>query len=131
MKNYEKPVVVPNDETAEGVYAASGAVDSGVDTVAVSDIELVTPGNEYYKTNVYRVTICNYSNEEKKDWSVNIKVVSGNATEAKTYNGWLARVSLSGNTVTITPSDGGALDAGKAISVEVVISYDSGSITVE
>ena len=26
MKNYEKPVVVVNDETAEGVYAASGAV---------------------------------------------------------------------------------------------------------
>ena len=28
MKNYEKPVVVVNEETAEGVYAASGAVGS-------------------------------------------------------------------------------------------------------
>ncbi len=33
MKNYEKPVVVVNDETAEGVYAASGAVGgAGVET---------------------------------------------------------------------------------------------------
>lgn len=29
MKNYEKPMVLANDELAEGVYASSGATDSG------------------------------------------------------------------------------------------------------
>lgn len=29
MKNYEKPIVMANNELSEGVYAASGATDNG------------------------------------------------------------------------------------------------------
>lgn len=36
MKNYEKPVVLANEELAEGVYAASGAGGSGDDCYTVT-----------------------------------------------------------------------------------------------
>lgn len=34
MKNYERPVVLVNEEMAEGVYAASGSVSGGTSTGA-------------------------------------------------------------------------------------------------
>lgn len=37
MKSYEKPVILANEELAEGVYAASGAVDEGFNEPAGSE----------------------------------------------------------------------------------------------
>lgn len=137
MTNYEKPVVLANEDVAEGVYAASGAVVPEAEVVggggsaSVTGVELASAGNEYYKVNTYKVTIANSGNEELKDWTASVSVTSGTATAAQIYNGWLASASLNGSTITITPGGGGAIGAGQSIVVEVVVSYSSDAITVE
>lgn len=139
MKNYEKPVILANEELAEGVYAASGTVDGGGDssggsasgTASVSSVELITAGDQWNKVNTYNVTINNSGNTELTDWSASVSVTSGTATAAQIYNGWQASASLSGNTITITPGGGGAIAAGSSITVSVVVSYSSDSVTVE
>ena len=132
MKKYEKPMILVNEELAEGVYAASGAL-GGADTASasVSDVKLTQEGNQYNKVNTYTVTITNSGNEELTNWSVSITVASGTATNATVYNGWLAAASLSGNKITITPGGGGTISAGSSIDVEVVVTYSSDSITVQ
>ena len=134
MRNYLKPLVVVNDELAEGVYAASGNVTEPnqptTGSVSVTGVSLTEAGNEYYKVNKYKVTITNSTSEDKADWKVAISVISGTATEAKVDNNWLASASLVGSTITITPGGGGVISAGGSIEVEVVVSYSSNSITV-
>lgn len=141
MTNYEKPVVLANEDVAEGVYAASGAVvpeasapaeiGGGSGSASVTGVELTSAGNEYYKVNTYNVTITNNGNEDKADWSVTVSVTSGTASGAQIYNSWLASASLNGSTITITPGGGGAIGAGQSIVVEVVVSYSSDAIIVE
>ncbi len=139
MKNYEKPVILANEELAEGVYAASGAVDGGGDSsggsasgaASVSSVELAAAGDQWNKVNTYNVTINNSGNTELTDWSASVFVTSGTATAAQIYNGWQASASLSGSTITITPGGGGAIAAGSSITVSVVVSYSSDSVTVE
>lgn len=138
MVGYEKPLVVANDEVAEGVYAASGAVvpgatdspDAGSGSASVSTVELGTAGNAWYKVNTYKVTIQNSGNEDLNEWAATVSVTSGTATAAKTYNSWQASASLNGNTITITPGSGGTIGAGQSITVEIEVSYSSEAITV-
>lgn len=139
MKNYEKPVILVNEELAEGVYAASGAVSGGGDSsdggasggVTVSSVELSAAGDQWNKVNTYKVTIENPGNAELADWSASVSVTSGTASAATIYNGWLASASLNGSTITVRPGGGGAIPAGGSITVEVVVSYTSDSVTVE
>ena len=136
MTNFEKPVVLANEDVAEGVYAASGAVvsaptEAGGGSVSVSGVELSAAGNQWNKVNTYNVTITNNGNEDKADWSVTVSVTSGTATGAQIYNGWLASASLNGSTITITPGGGGAIGAGQSIVIELVVSYSSDAIMVE
>ncbi len=137
MINYEKPLVVENEEAAEGIYAASGAVvpgpaeDAGEGTATVSAVERIAEGTVWNKVDTYKVTIRNTGNEELRDWTVSVSVTSGTATAAQIYNGWQASASLNGTTITITPGGGGAIGAGGSIAVEVVVSYSSDAITVE
>lgn len=141
MKSYEKPVILVNEELAEGVYAASGAVSDagGGDSsqggssggVTVSSVEQTDPGNQWNKVSKNNVTIANPGNVELADWSATVSVTSGTATAAQVYNGWQASASLSGNTITIKPGGGGVIPAGGSITVEVVVSYSSDSVTVK
>lgn len=135
MKKYEKPVVIVNEELAEGIYTASGDsdnVDAGVanNAISVGSVKEKTVGDQWNKTNTYGVTIKNSGNTESKDWSVTVTVSQGTATGAQVYNGWQASASLSGNTITITSGGGGAIAAGGSIEVEVVVQYSSNSIKV-
>lgn len=134
MRNYLKPLVVVNDELAEGVYAASGNVTEPnqptTGSVSVTGVSIASEGNQWNKVNTYKVTIANSTSEDKADWTVAISVISGTATDAKINNGWLASAYLNGSTITITPGGGGAIPAGGSIEVEVVVSYSSDSITV-
>ena len=135
MKKYEKPVVLVNEELAEGIYTASGdneSVNTGVtkNAISVDSVREKTVGNEWYKTNTYGVTIKNSGSTESKDWSVTVTVRQGTATGAQVYDGNTASASLSGNTITITPGSGGAIAAGSSIEVEVVVNYSSNSIKV-
>lgn len=130
MKNYEKPLILTNEELAEGVYAASGSsVAAGA--AFVSGVELTSAGNEYYKVNVYKVTVSNSGSQDLTEWSVALSVTSGTATDAKVYNGWQASASLSGNKISIRPGEGGTIPSGGSIDVEVVVEYSSDSISVQ
>lgn len=134
MKNYEKPVILANEELAEGVYAASGAVSEGTGgsaSVSVSNVETASVGNQWYKVNTYTVTIQNSGSEASAVWSANVSVTAGTADSASTYDTGLANVSLSGSTITITPGERGTIPAGGAINVTVVVNYSSDSVTVE
>lgn len=136
MKNYEKPVLLVNEELAEGVYAASGAVGettdgSGAAAVSVSGVETTSTGNQWYKVNTYSVTVQNTGNEAAADWSASVSVTAGTADSASTYDTGLANVSLSGSTITITPGERGTIPAGGKIAVTVVVNYSSDSVTVK
>lgn len=126
MEKYMRPVVLANEELAEGVYAASGT-----GAVSAASVSLETEGNEYYKVNTYKVTIVNTGSEPSSDWSVAISVTSGTATEAKTYDTWTANASLSGSTITIEPGSGGTIPAGGKIDTVIAVSYSSDSLTVQ
>lgn len=132
MINYEKPVILANEDMAEGVYAASGAqIAGGSDSVSVSGVSMESEGNQYYKVNTYNVKIRNSGQVDSADWSVDVSVISGTASDVTTYNGWLASASLSGNTITIRPGAGGMIAAGQEITVEIVVSYSSDSVEVK
>lgn len=135
MKNYEKPIVLANDELAEGIYAASGAVNegsssSGTDAVSVSKVTLASEGN-WDGVRTYNVTITNSGSENLTEWSASISVTSGTATNVTIYNNWLASATLNGNKITITPGGGGTIEAEKSIDVSVVVWYSGDSITVQ
>ena len=131
MESYVKPIVLANEELAEGVYAASGSVVEGSGSASVSGIELTTPGNEYWKVNQYTVTIQNTGNEALVDWSVSVNVTSGTATEVTTYSAHAVNVSLAGSKITITPSsEQGTIAAGGSLAVSVVVTFSSDSITL-
>ena len=131
MEQYKKPVVLMNEELAEGVYAASGAVGGGESEpggARVSGVRLTQEGNAYYKVNQYEVTISNDGNEELTSWSVTLTVI-GTATSVTNYDSNF-NVSLSGNTITITPGQWGQIPAGGSKSVEFAVSYSSDSISI-
>lgn len=136
MKNYEKPVVLPNEDLAEGVYAASGAVDSSGAGVAgssasVTNVRLTSSGNAYYKVNTYEVTIKNNGREDLAGWTASVSVTSGTAVAATTYNTWLAAVSYGNGIITIKPGEGGTvIGAGQEITVVLAVSYSSDEVTV-
>ena len=125
MKEYDRPIIMATEELAEGVYAASGS-----NPISVSSVELISEGNQWNKVNTYKVTIRNSGSADLADWIVSISVTSGTATNATVYNGWQASASLNGKKITITPGGGGVIEAGGAIDVEVVVTYDSDSVTV-
>lgn len=125
MKNYEKPVILANEELAEGVYAASGA-----GSVSVSSVELTAPGSEWYPVNTYKVTVTNMGSEGTADWSVSIPVVSGTVKEVGTYSGWFANVSYNGSSIVITPS-GGEFAGGSSTEVQITVKYDGAPVKIE
>ncbi len=149
MTNYERPAVWLSEGSAEGVYAASGAVSegeggsgsaggegavggAGSSSVSVSQVELTSEGNQYDKRNIYTVTLQNDTGADSSDWSFTLTVTAGTAVSAQVYNGWLANASLSGNTITVTPGGGGTIKAGESKGIEVVVEYDgSDFITVQ
>lgn len=129
MKTYEKPMIIKVEDVAESVYMASGTAGGGSTEDGISYIvSLTKPGNEYNKVNKYEVIIYNHSGSDASDWKVEL-TVTGSATSAQSYNGWMANANLNGNKITITPGGGGKIEAGKDLKVEVVVSYNS-AITV-
>lgn len=134
MKTYERPVVLANEDLAEGVYAASGAVadsGSGSASVSVSNVEETSTGNQWYKVNVYTVTVGNSGGETAENWSASVSITAGTVDSVSTYDPGLAGVSLSGDKITITPGERGSIPAGGSIQVSVVVSYSSDSVTVQ
>ncbi len=125
MGRYERPVVLANEELAEGVYAASGS-----SAVEVDEIELTGAGNPYYQVNTYKVVLRNNEDQEITDWSASLSVTEGTATGVGTYSGWFANVALNGNQIVISPSGNGSFAAGGKVEVQITVNYDGDSVKV-
>lgn len=77
MMNYEKPVVLANEDVAEGVYAASGAGVGGSNCYTVSAYITQTPetGNETYCIHMDAVHMAeHHSTQQVVDLSFNQSV---------------------------------------------------------
>ncbi len=127
MKCYESPMILLNEELAEGVYAASGASTGGGISYSVS---LIEAGNQYNKVNKYNVAVTNNGSEKSGNWSVTLQA-TGTIGSVTIYNGWQASAAANGNQITITPGGGGAIEAGNTINIELVVSYTSDGINVK
>lgn len=96
MKNYERPVVLVNEEVAEGVYAASGGeVSSDCWTVSVTMDQSDAGG---YST--YRVAASHSNDVEHISTKTVVTVVFNGTVTSAEYEGF--DVSVSGNVVTLT-----------------------------
>lgn len=94
MNHYEKPIVLANEDIAEGVYAASGSADCwSVAAYSVQDWN----GSH----NVFEVDITHSDSVEHISTASTVTLAFNNAlTDAYTENNW--DCSYSGNTVTVT-----------------------------
>ncbi len=98
MKAYERPIVLVNEELAEGVYAASGAateVSTDCWTVNVNRDQEDAGG---YST--YRVAATHSSSVTHISTKTVVTVVFDGTVTSAEYEGF--DVSVSGNTVTLT-----------------------------
>lgn len=100
MKKYERPVIVVNEELAEGVYAASGVTDGECWTVDVQWAQTVDDNNVNFRVIAnHPGTVAHISSAS----TVTI-VFSHNVTSAK-FEGFAADVN--GNVVTLTRASHG------------------------
>lgn len=73
MREYVKPLVITNEDVAEGVYAASGSVSGGV---------TVTKGNEEWGQNHFTVAISSdYLGKHIKITGVSSKTITNSWTQ--------------------------------------------------
>ena len=95
MKNYEKPIVLTNEELAEGVYAASGETSNDCWTVAVTPDQSDAGG---YAT--FRVAATHSTSVTHISTKTVVTIVFSDTVTSAEYEGFTA--SVSGNTVTLT-----------------------------
>lgn len=97
MKNYEKPVVLVNEELAEGVYAASGTGPVGESDCWSFDVSSPQEWNGSHK--IFEIKLVHH---------LNLEHISGGTTVSVTFSQALTSgysefaSTLSGATVTIT-----------------------------
>lgn len=104
MSNYDKPMVLANEELAEGVYAASGTIGPGGSGWTVNGCKVgenrqdnYSPNPGYYYVNVDLIPGSSDSCTVTLSFNgtINDAVVGGNSA-----SGW--SLSYSGSTVTVT-----------------------------
>lgn len=66
MTSYEKPIVLENEDLAEGIYAASGAVDDGYSEVTGSEPEPSESSSESNDTDPGETTNTNTTQNDLK-----------------------------------------------------------------
>ena len=101
MKNYEKPVVMVNDEVAEGVYAASGVLAS----------------------------CWSVSSESVQSWDGASHVFEVKATHSKgvehTSEGFVVKMEFNHNITNVTSNCGGTVNwSGNVVTLEITGFYD-------
>lgn len=99
MKNYEKPMILANEELAEGVYAASGSSGSGDGALIV---EATITSNDGSSTCYFSGTVQNTSANDVSSWSATL-VFDGPVSTATVWN---CNTAISGSTIIITPQEG-------------------------
>ncbi len=95
MKNYEKPVLMKEEDLAEGVYAASGDVTSGGDCWTVEPVSVQDWNGSHH---VFEIR-CRHTNAVEHISSATTVVLTFNNELTDAYSEFPA--SFSGSTVTV------------------------------
>lgn len=95
MVKYEKPMVVLNEELAEGIYTASGAVSGDCWTVSVTPSQSDAGG---YST--FRVAAVHSTSVQHISTKTVVTILFSDTVTSAEYEGFTA--SVSGSTVTLT-----------------------------
>lgn len=113
MRGYEKPVVLSNEELAEGIYLASGDGATCWTTSARSTQDWNGSHNVFEVSARHQTDVVHISN------AVTIVLTfSSTVTDAYSENDW--QCSVSGNVVTVTrPSHANAYNAGDDVTFKV------------
>jgi hypothetical protein len=122
MKKYTKPMILFNEQLAEGVYTASGA--GGVSYILTAG----EPGNQWYTTAAYSIRVVNNTAETVNGWKVVLTVTSQNATGLSVYDGRYSG-KLSGNQIIISGQD--SLASGGETQFGFAVSYSGSGVTVQ
>lgn len=111
MMNYEKPLVLANEDVAEGVYAASGAICWTTGAVSTQDY---VDGNHIFEISAQHTTMVEHiSNALTVELSFNYPI-----TSAYSENDWTC--SVNGSKVTVTrPSHANAYKSGDSVTFKV------------
>lgn len=129
MSNYDKPMVLANEELAEGVYAASGTVGPGgsgwkVDNCKVGENpqDSYSPNPGYYYVNVELIPGSSDSCTVTLSFNsiINDALVGSNSTSS-----W--SLSCSGSTVTATSI--GMISGGGFDQLELYVKAQNGNLT--
>ncbi|MBR0430248.1 MAG: hypothetical protein IJK17_09235 [Lachnospiraceae bacterium] len=99
MKTYEKPVVIENEDLAEGVFAASGDSGSSSDCWSVTAESVQDWSGSH---NVYEVHATHSKGVEHITSNVVYTLTFPNATITDAYSEGPNTVSFTTNTVTVT-----------------------------
>lgn len=97
MKKYERPIVLVNEELAEGVYAASGGAEVTSDCWTVNVTKDQEDAGGY---STYRVAATHSNSVTHISTKTVVTVVFDGTVTSAEYEGF--DVSVSGNTVTLT-----------------------------
>lgn len=121
--SYTKPMILVNDDLAEGVYAASGDVieSSGF---SYSDLQLLEQwdGNKKYGISFHNDT----------DKKVDKVAVTLKANGAVTFVGGNVTGSVSGSTVTIVCNNyGNGIEAHSSVYIDYVLVQGTGAFSIE
>ena len=99
MKTYEKPVVLANEELAEGVYAASGAVSGGTCWTIVEDKDAAQEWNGSHHVFQMKIT---HSDAVEHISMQSTSVITFNNTVTDAYSEGNCAASVTGDkTVTV------------------------------
>ena len=118
---YEKPIVLTTDDLAEGVYAASGASESGGATYTLKQTN-AWDGNKQYD-----ITFTNNSNEKVGSVTVTLKA-NGNVSSI----GGNVSGTVSGSTASVTFNNyGNGIEANATVGPIYMLVTGNGDFSLE
>lgn len=121
MKTYEKPLVMVNNDLAEGVYAASGAGAVGNGAYSLKEVAAWSQNKQY------DVDFTNTSSEEVDSVTV-VMTIHG---DVYSITGNIS-ATITGNTVTVTYNNhGNGLKPNETISKVYLLAQGNGDFYLE
>ncbi len=101
MKKYEKPVVMVNEELAEGVYAASGALTGPMGTSDCWSFDVTDEQAWNGSHHVFQVNLKHHTGLQHISGATTVSVTFSAPLDASSYGQFEGSV-VSGSTITVT-----------------------------
>lgn len=127
--SYQKPLVMMNDDLAEGVYAASGTVEDGTQGAGTGPAASYTlqQTNAWDGNKQYDITFTNKKNEQVPSVTVTLKVKGSVTSIGGNVSG-----SVNGSTATITFNNyGNGIEANATVGPIYMAVTGTGDFSLE